>query len=151
MNKKGFTLVELLAVIVIIVLITLITNAGVNALQKGVNQSIWNSNISLIETSATKFGTDRLEQIKNLTTTCKIDNKTYNHCMQISVNKLIEKGYIKTKEKIEYNGNTVKVVINPTVEKEESATKNFTNGYYVNEKYVYIYVINDIVYAKYMG
>ena len=28
---------------------------------------------------------------------------------------------------------------------------NFNNGYYVNEKMVYIYVINDIVYAKYMG
>lgn len=70
MNNKGFTLVELLAVIVIVVIITLLTNAGVNALQKGVNQSIWNSNKSLIETSAAKFGSDRLEQLKDLTTKC---------------------------------------------------------------------------------
>lgn len=151
MNNKGFTLVELLAVIVIVVIITLLTNAGVNALQKGVNQSIWNSNKSLIETSAAKFGSDRLEQLKDLTTKCTIDNKEYNHCMQIKVNKLIEKGYLKTKDKVEYEGNTMKVVINPTIEKDESTNINFNNGYYVNEKMIYIYVINDIVYAKYMG
>ena len=151
MNKSGFTLIELLAVIVIIVLITLITNAGINALEKGVNQSIWDSNKSLIETSAIKFGTDRLEQIKNINTTCKVDNKTYNQCIQVKVNKLIEKGYIKTKEKIEYNGDKIKVVINPTIKKDENTNTNFNNGYYVNEKEVYIYVDNDTVYAKYMG
>lgn len=41
MKKNGFTLVELLAVVVILALITLMGTVGVSSLKDGINKSMW--------------------------------------------------------------------------------------------------------------
>ena len=43
MKKNGFTLVELLAVIVILAIVTSMASVGVSSLRKGINKSMWNS------------------------------------------------------------------------------------------------------------
>ena len=48
MNKNGFTLVELLAAVVIISIITLMGSIGIAAAKRGINQSLWNTNIELM-------------------------------------------------------------------------------------------------------
>lgn len=153
MKRNGFTLVELLATIVIIAVIALMGSIGIAAAKKGINQSLWNSNVELIEASAESFGTDKKAYIKNLNKSCKIGDATINHCLDITVQTLINTGYLNTKDYINnYDGqDNYKVVINKTIEKDDNENNNFINGYYVNNVIIYVYVENDIVYANYSG
>lgn len=150
MNKKGFTLVELLAVIVIIALIALFSTAGVNVVKNAINKSIWEGTIALIESGAEKYGEDKKYLINK--STCEIEGVTTSNCLKVEVAYLIDHGYIKTKERnenncTEENGTTVceKVLVNSTLSEDN-------DDYYVrNGKYVKIYLENDVVYAEYIG
>lgn len=149
--KKGFTLVELLGVLIIIALISIIGTAGVISLKKGINKRLWLSNIEFIEKGAINFGNDKMEYIKSKNESCEIDGKTYTPCLKISVQKLIDKNYLNTKDSIRYNEiANYKVITNPNIEKDENDDVNFENGYYVNRNEVYIYIENNIAYAKYI-
>lgn len=156
MNKNGFTLVELLGAIVIITIIALMGSVGIGAAKKGINEYLWKNNVELIESAAESFGNDKKSYIKNLDTNinyCTIDNKKIAPCLKVSVQTLINRNYLNTKETIdEYNGKTnFKVIINKTKDKKNNESDNFTSGYYVNNAYAYIYIDKDIVYAKYGG
>lgn len=137
MKKTGFTLVELLAVIVLIAIITTIGTVGINAVSKNINQNLWEGTISLIENGAIDYGEDNKNRLKNM---CVIGTEVKEACLIVTVDFLINNGYIKTKE-VDDEGN--KVLINNTLDKSDS-------GYYVNNLNVYIYQENDIVYAKLM-
>ncbi len=160
MEKKGFTLVELLAAIVILSIITLMGSVGISAAKKGINESLWNNNINLIEAAGESFGTDKKEYIKNLDPSeysCEIDDQTISPCLTVTVQTLLNRNYLSSKERIEYDDTTdYKVIVNKTIDKAKVIVPsdeevNFENGYYVNRVKVYIYVENDIVYAKYSG
>ena len=56
-----------------------------------------------------------------------------------------------TQEKAGENKEKIKVLVNNTVTKSDNETENFKNGYYVNDGKVYIYLENDLCYAKYIG
>ena len=77
MNKKGFTLVELLAVIVILAII-----AYYQAQLKGQNVEFNNVSVQSVEYSGTNVtcekSTIKLENGK-ISATCKIGDKTYNY------------------------------------------------------------------------
>ena len=66
MKKNGFTLVELLAVIVILAIVTSMASVGVSSLRKGINKSMWNSTVELIENGAKNYCSDKKTQIKNI-------------------------------------------------------------------------------------
>lgn len=160
MKKKGFTLVELLAAIVILSIITLMGSVGISAAKKGINESLWNNNINLIEAAGESFGTDKKEYIKNLDPSeysCEIDGQTISPCLTVTVQTLLNRNYLSSKERIEYDDTTdYRVIVNKTIDKAKvivpaDEEANFESGYYVNRVKVYIYVENDIVYAKYSG
>lgn len=160
MEKKGFTLVELLAAIVILSIITLMGSVGISAAKKGINESLWNNNINLIEAAGESFGADKKEYIKNLDPSeysCEIDGQTISPCLTVTVQTLLNRNYLSSKERIEYDDTTdYKVIVNKTIDKAKVIVPadeevNFESGYYVNRVKVYIYVENDIVYAKYSG
>lgn len=160
MEKKGFTLVELLAAIVILSIITLMGSVGISAAKKGINESLWNNNINLIEAAGESFGTDKKEYIKNLDPSeysCEIDGQTISPCLTVTVQTLLNRNYLSSKERIEYDDTTdYRVIVNKTIDKAKvivpaDEEANFESGYYVNRVKVYIYVENDIVYAKYSG
>ncbi len=148
--KNGFTLVELLATIVIISIITLIGTVGISSARKGINQSMWNTNIELIENSGASFGSDKKAYIETLTTSCNVDGTFKSPCLTVTVQTLIDRGYLNTKDYINYKGTEkFKVVVNKTVDKSDNEDENFENGYYVNNNKVGIYIENDITYARY--
>ena len=160
MTKNGFTLVELLAMIVIISIIMVMGSIGITAVKKGINQSLWNSTVKLIENAGENFGNDKKNYITNLDSNvhyCDIDGNRISPCLTVTVQTLIDKNYLNTKETINYNDvNNYKVIVNKTVNKADVVVPadeevNFKNGYYVNRVKVYIYVENDITYAKYSG
>ena len=59
MNKKGLTLVELMAVFVIIGILAIMVTPGILAIKNSVTQSTYESKVNLIENAA--FGFDELE------------------------------------------------------------------------------------------
>ena len=86
MNKKGFTLVELISVIVILGVIALIVFPNVlSTITKGKN-NISNDNKKLIITGAKNYVADHLNDFKS------VDGKVY--C--ISVATLYNNGYVNT-------------------------------------------------------
>lgn len=150
MKKSGFTLIELLAVIAIIALLSIMGTVGVTSLKKAINTSLWNTNVDFIEDAAVKFGEDKKSWLNKQS--CTMNGETKESCAHIQIQKLIDKNYLNSKERINYDDNkNYKVIINPTVEKNDSDEENFENGYYVNRNYVYIYIENGVVYAEYMG
>ena len=83
MNKKGFTLIELLAVLVILGIILLITTYTVNSIIENARKSLSDSQKENIEEAAKTY---YLKEGMNTNDTC------------ISVDELIEKGYIEKAE-----------------------------------------------------
>ena len=80
-----------------------------------------------------------------------VNGKNYNPCLTIKVEDLLERKYINTKNYAIRNKEKIKVLVNNTVTKSDNETENFKNGYYVNDGKVYIYLENDLCYAKYIG
>ena len=130
--KKGFTLVELMAVIVIVVIISIIGYAGITTVQKNIKTNLWESKVESIETGAVLYGEDNKNR---LTGTCNIDGSIKTSCQSVTVQFLLDENYIPTDDS---EGN--KVIINDTL-KDNS---------YANNMSVSIYVENNIVYAKLM-
>ena len=150
MKNNGFTLVELLAVVVIISIITLMGTVGIQAAKRGINGYMWETTEELIESAAQTFGNDKKEYIKNLDNACEIDGESKVHCITITVQTLIDRGYLTTRDTITYNDiEKYKVITNKTVDKSNNEEENFKNGYYVNNYNIFIYVENDVVYTKY--
>jgi len=65
MNKKGFTLVELLAVIVILSLLALIANSSVVNVVKNSKSDLYNTQLKLIESAAETWGDDNFDKLPN--------------------------------------------------------------------------------------
>ena len=130
--KKGFTLVELLAVIAIMAIIATISLAGIQAVRQSVNEKLDESTISMIENAGVLYGEDNKNK---LTGTC---NGSIPNCKEVTVNFLKETGYLKTSKK-----------------KKETETE--TDAYYIGNfeltndvlnRSIYIYLDSNIVYAS---
>lgn len=146
--KKGFTLVELLGVIVIIVIITLMGNIGVSSLKKGINESMWNSNVKLILEGAKRYGEDKKSEVMSANHNCT-NNKA--NCMIVTVDKLLTLNYISTKDyyKKSEDSQPIKVIVNKTIEKKDGFQNNLDSGYYANNMEIEIWIENNIVYADF--
>ena len=131
--NKGFTLVELMAVLVLIVIIASIGYAGITAVQRNINQNLWEATVEEIETGAVKYGQDNLNAL-NTNETCNIDGSETRNCIEVTVEFLIDSNYIDTDE-VDDN-------------EKEIITNNVT-GEIVNDNIVYIYLENNRVYAEY--
>ena len=62
-NKNGFTLVELLAVIVILSLLALLTSTAVTKLVKDSKEDLYQTQIELIKASAEAWGADNIYKL----------------------------------------------------------------------------------------
>ena len=131
--NKGFTLVELMAVLVLIVIIASIGYAGITAVQRNINQNLWEATVEEIETGAVKYGQDNLNAL-NTNETCNIDGSETRNCIEVTVEFLINSNYIDTDE-VDDN-------------EKEIITNNVT-GEIVNDNIVFIYLENNRVYAEY--
>lgn len=131
--NKGFTLVELMAVLVLIVIIASIGYAGITAVQRNINQNLWEATVEEIETGAVKYGQDNLNAL-NTNETCNIDGSETRNCIEVTVEFLIDSNYIDTDE---------------VDDSEKEIITNNVTGEIVNDNIVYIYLENNRVYAQY--
>ena len=84
MNKKGFTLVEILAVLVIIVVVSLIGTVSITGVKKKMEENLFKNKLGEIISSASKWGEDNKSELE----TTK------------PVGYLITSGYLETEEAI---------------------------------------------------
>lgn len=131
--NKGFTLVELMAVLVLIVIIASIGYAGITAVQRNINQNLWEATVEEIETGAVKYGQDNLNTL-NTNETCNIDGSETRNCIEVTVEFLINSNYIDTDE---------------VDDSEKEIITNNVTGEIVNDNIVCIYLENNRVYAQY--
>ena len=131
--NKGFTLVELMAVLVLIVIIASIGYAGITAVQRNINQNLWEATVEEIETGAVKYGQDNLNALNN-NETCNIDGSETRNCIEVTVEFLINSNYIDTDE---------------VDDSEKEIITNNVTGEIVNDNIVCIYLENNRVYAEY--
>ena len=90
MNKKGFTLVELLVTIVLIGLLFALAVPGINKIRNNIEKKKEAKVISLAESSAVLWGQDNKTRLR--TFDCAIDGKT-KKCNKITIGELIAQDY----------------------------------------------------------
>ena len=130
MNKKGFTLVELLAVILLMALVAVIAFNGVGAISNTIKKGIWENKIELIENGAVRYGEDNIYEMTHFGQNCG----AHENCLTVEVGFLLQRNYIATNDRDE-EGN--KILINDVTEES------------VNDTTVNIWLENNVVYAKY--
>ena len=143
MNKKGFTLVELLAVITIISLLMIVAVPSALNFQENMKKKMFCSKVDTIERAGRLYGGDVTETIKGdkiPERKCSLVTGTASAaCQFISVNTLMAKGYLKK----ELN-NTRK---DAKVYDEFYDPRDFRS---MKSDYVIVYIDNDKAYAKYV-
>ena len=104
MNKKGFTLVEILAVLVIIVVVSLIGTVSITGVKRKMEENLFKNKLGEIISAASKWGEDNKSELDT----------------NITVGFLITNGYLETEE-----------AINPVKYDEHNcgSDKNDENGY----------------------
>ena len=138
MNKKGFTLVEILAVLVIIAVVSLIGTVSITGVKKKMEENLFKNKLGEIISSASKWGEDNKSELETTKT----------------VGYLITSGYLETEEainpiKYEHTCGSSKSDVNGYV--EDGLCKNvITNNVdykVLNSLEVKIYRSNNRVYS----
>ncbi|MBP5684399.1 MAG: type II secretion system protein, partial [Bacilli bacterium] len=95
MNKKGFTLVELIGVIVILAILSLLAVRTYGNVMNNIAKKQLEEKILTIEKAAMSYGQDNKGL---LTGSCVIDGETYSKCATVKVSDLISDNRIESDE-----------------------------------------------------
>ena len=133
MKKNGFTLIEILAVIVILGILGTMVSINVIKIKDDSMKDLLETKIENLEASAIVYGQ---ENPNILTESCVVDNLNYSSCAKVYVDDLIKGNYFKSTE-INNDGNV-------------DLINNVTKESMLNDK-IQIYRKNNSIYAKYIG
>lgn len=129
-KKNGFSLVEILAVIVILSIVATMATFNVMKTRENSMKKLLNTKIDELEASAILYGQENQGSLEG---TCTVDNEEYKFCKLVTVKDLIDNDYYTTSEE---NRNNKKDLIN-----------NVTNKSMLCDE-IQIYKKNNRVYAK---
>jgi len=104
MNNQGFTLVELLAVIVLLAVIATIATPSIMGISRKIKAEMLTTKIDLILEDAKLYGQDHMSNIASKTT--KFKGYT---CLNTSIGELRESGYLSSDKSDEEAG----CIVNP--------------------------------------
>ena len=135
MNKKGFTIIELLAVIVIIAIITTIASVGIGSIKNAINKNLLETKKDVVIAGAKLYGQDNRVL---LTETNNIGSNTYSKSLLRTVHQL--RDYIDLTEDCVDKDN-----------KKYKCIKSDVNGKSLNGARVLIYEENNRVYATFFN
>ena len=93
MNKKGFTLVEILSVLVLISLLLGLAIPGINKISSNMKKKSYSKKVSLVESAAELWGQDNKTLLQS-SSDCEIKGGEKVSCYKITVGSLIENNYL---------------------------------------------------------
>ena len=99
-NKNGFTLVEILAVIVILSIVATMATFSVMKTRENSMKKLLNTKIDELEASAILYGQENQGSLEG---TCTVDNEEYKFCKLVTVKELIDSDYYTTSEENKNN------------------------------------------------
>ena len=106
MNKKGMTLVELIAVIAIIGILAIMITPGIMAVRNNVLESSLKSKVSQIENAAKEYGQEHINELKTIVDNPYNEEKTASSdCIYRTVAFLVNSGYLTEKKSYYQNNN----------------------------------------------
>ena len=132
MKKNGFTLIEVLAVLVILSIIMSIGAISVINIRNNSYKDLLETKKQNLEAAAIVYGQENPDVLKDK---CEVDNYKSDYCAMVTVATLINGKYFKS---IETNASGEIDLIN-----------NVTNKSMKNDK-IQIYRKNNSIYAKYL-
>ena len=132
MKKNGFTLIEVLAVLVILSIIMSIGAISVINIRNNSYKDLLETKKQNLESAAIVYGQENPDVLKDK---CEVDNYKSDYCAVVTVATLINGKYFKSTET---NANGEIDLIN-----------NVTNKSMKNDK-IQIYRKNNSIYAKYL-
>lgn len=112
MQKKGFTLVELLAVIAILATIMVIGTISIGSVSNKANKNMLENIKDSIVNAAIYYGQ---ENSLELNETCIVNDKEYSNCKKITVKELLEEKYLISNKD---NNNFINPVTKENMENE---------------------------------
>lgn len=125
MNKKGFTLVELLAVIIILSLLTVIVSTSVTKIVKNSKDELSSAQIKLIEDASKSFMADNLSKLPES-----------DECIYFTLDYLSQKGFIDSNIIDPKTNNAISPGINIKISTESGTYGNKITSYEINSKNV---------------
>lgn len=160
MNKKGFTLVEIMAVIIIISVIALVGVTSVAGVRRQMDRKLFEDKLSSAISSAEKWGEDNKEELThNITIRVKDGDETVEKTVkgtELTIGSLIANGYYESEEAVNpnlYNGYVCNSTdkTDPKGYKDGDLCKNvITNNIdnlIVNDLKINVYTRNKRIYA----
>lgn len=132
MKKNGFTLIEVLAVIVILSIIASIVTLNVVKVKNDSMKELLVTKKQNLETAAIVYGQENPDVLKDK---CEVDNYKSDYCAMVTVATLINGKYFKSTE--------------TNASGEADLINNVTNKSMKNDK-IQIYRKNNSIYAKYL-
>ena len=126
MNKKGFTLVELLAVLVLISLLMGLAIPGINRISNNMKKKSYNQKIKLIESAAELWGQDNKTRLQ-ADADCSSE---ISKCKKITIGDLIKDNYLDS-------------------DNNSGKYSNPKNGKDMKECEVFVYKKNKRVYSEF--
>ena len=145
-DKKGFTLVELLTIIVLIGLLFGIGVPGVMKISERMKEKSYNTKIDIIEKAGILWGQDNKTLLQ--THDCDLDNDNIDEykCHKMTINDLIVNDYLESDGKTKDDkGNIIKNETGDIIY-EYNNPKDNTN---MANNCIYIYKKNNRVYSYY--
>ena len=93
MNRRGFTLVELLSVLVLISLLLGLAIPGINKISNNMKKKSYSKKVSLVESAAILWGQDHRTLLQT-NDDCKLSTDKIVSCYKITVGSLIKDNYL---------------------------------------------------------
>ncbi len=119
MNRKGMTLVELLAVIAIMSILTILVVPSIIKIRNETLVDDYNNRIEMIKNAAIEWGNDNLNLIPKTVSEYNEEDKSLNEsCAHPTVAHLIESGYLKGASSTKDTDEEGSVMINPITGEE---------------------------------
>ncbi len=145
-NNKGFTLVELLAVIVVLALLVSIAVPSTVSISNRLKKKMYCSKIDSIETAAALYGEDAKESFTGKYTYIGPDSTDASKTVTLSnlpsqtmqVKDLVEKGYLKKDQ------DTMPYIVDPR-DKVSEDLYNMSFTVYVKYNRIYVHFTGDPV------
>lgn len=135
MNKKGFTLIEIIAVLAILAILSLFVTPSIIRFRKNMVEKTYESRVNMINSAALEWANDNLIDVHSHVSS-NYDNQTTRddvNCLYVKIKDLINNGYLSGSDD---NRTVMKNPINNTNMNEKEVCIRYNTNNVLNRKLI---------------